>query len=81
MEHEIIVVGKNVPTVKKRDIEDGFEISHTTSEDASGWAIHTESCPHGCYRFVSRYLVKTHVEAESATADCDRSAANLLKVA
>ena len=50
-------------------------------EDASASILHTESCPNGCYRFVSRYLLTTYAEAEPSAGDYDRPAAGLLKAA
>ena len=83
MESEVIDV-KNGRAVKKRGSPEGFEgrpTSGVSVEGASGWALHTESCPDGCFTFVSRYLVKTQTEAEPSTADCDRSAAGSLRAA
>ena len=66
MEHPVILLPGNEP-VSKNGLEDNPPIEMPAA-DASGWALHTESCPQDCYSFVSRYLLETHVEAESSTA-------------
>jgi len=79
-----VIVMEDISVDEKRSPKNGFADSHTTeapAEDTSEWVLHTESCPDGCCRFVSRYLLKTHVEAESSADDCDRPAADLLKAA
>jgi len=83
MEREVIVM-QNAPAVKKRGIKNGFEDSPTTEtvvEDASASVLHTESCPEDCYRFVSRYLLKTHAEAGRSSPVGERSAADLSRAA
>jgi len=79
-----VIVMEDISVDEKRSPKNGFGDSHTTEapvEDTSEWVLHTESCPNGCYQFVSRYVLKTHVEAESSTRARDRSAADLLKAA
>jgi len=85
MEHALILLLENEP-VSKNGLEDNLP-TETPVAGADGWALHTESCPQDCYSFVSRYLLETHVEAESPTpADVStsagsRSEADLLKAA
>jgi len=91
MEHQVIVM-EDISVEEKVGTKNGRKDSPATETPvagANGWALHTASCPQDCYRFVSRYLPVTQVDAEpsrpagaeSSTPAGSRSAVDLLKAA